>query len=263
LLRSQAKQVTVTDGSTTRELWTTARTTAEAISDAGVEVGPHDWLEPASGYEITDGSRITVHRVAQLTEDHYTPLPYSEVLKPNGYLPQGSRRVIQPGRDGQIRTTYSVTYEDGQEKERTQVAQMVMIPKVDAVIEYGTIAAINRGGRSYTYRSDLDVVATAYSIGFESTGKRPGDPDYGITRSGLPVKKGYIAVDPRVMPLGTWVYVEGLDRYSARYDGIYYAADTGGAIKGNRIDIYVETESEASLFGAHRMRLFVLTGKPQ
>jgi 3D (Asp-Asp-Asp) domain-containing protein len=98
--------------------------------------------------------------------------------------------------------------------------------------------------------------ATAYTAGFESTGKNPGDPEYGITFSGLPVQKGHIAVDPNVIPLLSYVYVEGLDSYSSQYDGVYYCTDTGSAIKGNRIDIYVDTEPEADLFGVRRVRVY-------
>ena len=63
----------------------------------------------------------------------------------------------------------------------------------------------------------------------------------GITRSGLPVSEGLIAVDPRVIPLGTKVWVDGY--------GVLLAADTGGAIKGKRIDIFFDSRQEAMNFG--------------
>jgi len=63
----------------------------------------------------------------------------------------------------------------------------------------------------------------------------------GITASGKRVKEGLIAVDPSVIPLGTKVWVDGF--------GILTAADTGGAIKGNKIDIFMESRKEAFKFG--------------
>ncbi len=86
---------------------------------------------------------------------------------------------------------------------------------------------------------------TAYTAGPESTGKQPGDTGYGITASGNPVVEGItIAVDPEVIPIGSRVFIEGI--------GYRVAQDTGSAIKGNRIDVYLEDLAEARQFGVKR-----------
>ena len=72
---------------------------------------------------------------------------------------------------------------------------------------------------------------TAYTAGYESTGKTPDHPAYGITASGRKVSEGMIAADTSVLPFGTKVWIEGL--------GVFVVEDTGGDIKGNRIDIYM------------------------
>ena len=95
------------------------------------------------------------------------------------------------------------------------------------------------------------MVATAYTAGPESTGKSPGMPGYGITASGMRVRHGVVAVDPRVIPLGTRLYVEGY--------GYSIAADTGGsAISGYRIDLYMEKVADAYRWGRRTVKVYVL-----
>jgi 3D (Asp-Asp-Asp) domain-containing protein/chaperonin cofactor prefoldin len=95
--------------------------------------------------------------------------------------------------------------------------------------------------------------ATYYDANEQSTGKNPGDPGYGITKSGKPVQAGVtIAVDPRIIPLGTWVLIQYPDgRIEKRQ-----AQDTGSAIKGYRIDIYLPKASITS--GSHLVKVKIL-----
>lgn len=73
----------------------------------------------------------------------------------------------------------------------------------------------------------------------------------GKTATGVPVRNGLVASDRRVLPMGTKIYIHGL--------GLYTVADTGGAIKGNRIDIYMVSCSEAKRFGRKTVNLKVIT----
>ena len=82
--------------------------------------------------------------------------------------------------------------------------------------------------------------ATAYSL-------------RGRTASGKPVARGVIAADPRVLPLGTRVRIEAGD-----FSGEYVVADTGGAVKGRRVDIWTPTSREAMRFGRRAIKLTVL-----
>ncbi|MFD2613873.1 3D domain-containing protein [Paenibacillus gansuensis] len=95
---------------------------------------------------------------------------------------------------------------------------------------------------------------TAYTAGFESTGKRPSHPAYGITSSGAKVKEGRtIAVDPKIIPIGSTVYIEGI--------GIRRAEDTGSAIKGARIDVFMKDLKKARKFGVKKdVKVYVLSG---
>ncbi|HSH24465.1 MAG TPA: 3D domain-containing protein [Massilibacterium sp.] len=86
-----------------------------------------------------------------------------------------------------------------------------------------------------TFLKRHKVIATGYTAGVESTGKTSAHPAYGITYSGVKVRRDHystIAADPNVFPIGTIVYIPGY--------GYGVVADTGGKIKGDRIDLYFE-----------------------
>lgn len=83
------------------------------------------------------------------------------------------------------------------------------------------------------------VVATGYTAGYESTGKNPNSPSYGITYSGVKVKRDLystVAADLKVFPVGTILFIPGY--------GFGVVADKGGAINGNELDLYYDTVDE-------------------
>jgi 3D (Asp-Asp-Asp) domain-containing protein len=84
-------------------------------------------------------------------------------------------------------------------------------------------------------------VATAYSLS-------------GRTASGMRVAKGVIAADPRVLPLGTRVRLD-----AGPYSGEYVVADTGSAVRGRKIDVWVPSYAEACRFGRRTIKLSVLS----
>jgi 3D (Asp-Asp-Asp) domain-containing protein len=90
-------------------------------------------------------------------------------------------------------------------------------------------------------RRTLRMSATAHSIEGESA-------------SGAETRVGTVAADPRVLPLGSRIRVRGARRYS----GVYRVIDTGRAIKGNEIDIYMRSAAEAKKFGRQRVTVQVL-----
>ena len=79
----------------------------------------------------------------------------------------------------------------------------------------------------------------------------------GRTASGEYVREGIIAADPRVLPIGTVVHIK-----AGRYTGTYTVKDTGGLIKGRKVDIYIPNYKEAKAFGKRRVKIKVLKPKP-
>ncbi len=106
----------------------------------------------------------------------------------------------------------------------------------------------------WTKYPSKEVIATGYTAGIESTGKTEDHPQYGITYSGVEVKRDLystIAADPQVFPLGTILFIPGY--------GFGVVADTGSAIKGDKIDLYYETvEDVYNLWGKKSIEVFIV-----
>lgn len=119
-----------------------------------------------------------------------------------------------------------------------------------------TNTVLTADGKSLSYRGMLSMVATAYDATYESNG------DWGpvCALDGSRLRPGMIAVDPKVIPLGSKVYVTGYTHPALPFGGfVGIAADTGGAIKGNRIDIYMEASpSSVSAFGFQSVKVYIL-----
>ena len=107
-----------------------------------------------------------------------------------------------------------------------------------AVSRGATVAS--RGGKV------INMVATGYDSSWESNYPFYGQPSY----TGLPLARGIVAVDPNVIAMGTRLYVEGY--------GDAIAADQGGAIKGNRIDLYFDSRQEAMNWGMKTVKVTIL-----
>ncbi|NIK78419.1 3D (Asp-Asp-Asp) domain-containing protein [Paenibacillus castaneae] len=134
--------------------------------------------------------------------------------------------------------------------EKEAAANEVKAASVDSA---KTITAVN--GKKIEYSKSLNVQATAYTAAASENGKW-GAVDY----FGDKLKVGTIAVDPKLIPLGTKLYVTGYDYNGLPQGGmVATATDIGGAIKGNRIDIFVPgSTSQAQSFGIQNVKLFVI-----
>lgn len=145
----------------------------------------------------------------------------------------------QEGRAGSVRRTYRVKLEDGKPVSKELI-------KEERTESQPTVFKIGKAGFSFsrgdfTRHKVLDMVATAYYSNVTGSGR---------TATGERARYGCVAVDPRVVPLGSIVFVEGY--------GMALACDTGGAIKGHRIDLCYGSRSFADNFGYKHVKVHVL-----
>ncbi|MDR1642445.1 MAG: G5 domain-containing protein [Clostridiales bacterium] len=205
---------------------------------------------------VEEGMRLELSSFYDIVDLHREPIPFEtqEVEAPD--LLQGVTELVQEGAEGEKEIAIKISFQKEEEVSRETVAETVVREPVTKIVKVGTkVKAGVLGERvdsisELSYSKALTMTATAYTAGPESTGKRPGMKGYGITASGMKVTHGVVAVDPRVIPLGTKLYVEGY--------GYSIAADTGSAIKGNKIDLYMESLRAANQFGRRNITVYIL-----
>ena len=144
--------------------------------------------------------------------------------------------------------------------ENIVVEEPVEEPVEQAVINEENKFSLDENGVPTNYVKYIDCTATAYCLCQKCTGKTPGSPGYGRTASGHVIIPGnnekIIAVDSRMIPLGTNVYVQGLNGVASY--GFALAADKGGAIKNNRIDLYMDSHADCLKWGRRQVRVYIL-----
>ncbi len=217
---------------------TTPTSVAEVLALAGVTLSPQDRVEPDLEAGVQPGDRIRVIRVTTVETVETKKIPFKTEITDDSSLEKGIRRIAQRGKEGQAKIYIRITYEDGVEVGREVVRQEVIRQPVNQVVAMGTIQMASRGSHAFRFKEELEVVATAYT----HTGNK--------TFTGVWPKVGTVAVDPRVIPLGSRLYVEGY--------GFGVAQDTGGFIKGNRIDVFLETEAETRRWGRKPVKVYIL-----
>ncbi|RAP73324.1 3D domain-containing protein [Paenibacillus montanisoli] len=242
-----------------RTLYTTERTVQGAIDQANISIRNQDKVVPSLSSELKPNMVVSVTRIDKKFSETTHPLAFNVVKKEDPKLTLGKEKTIQTGKKGTVVKRFEKTFEDGVLVSQTMVEKLTESPSVDQIVMVGTkkpepkvmtlsanspnISTMTKRGVTFSAKKVLkNVTLTAYTAGVESTGKSKGDPQYGITASGSRVTEGRtIAVDPRVIPMGWWVYIEGI--------GFRRAEDTGSAIKGNKIDVFYESLSYATKFG--------------
>ena len=208
------------------------------------------------------GETITLASASVEYETVGSPILFATTRIETDQLDDGVEKVIQEGVPGEVVSVFAVSKSGDLETSRQLISEQVTKLPVDRIIQVGTkdpqpsdfenllATETDTSAPDFTYLKKLSMSATAYTCDYASTGKRPGDKGFGVTRSGLLVRRGLVAVDPRVIPLGTKLYIEGY--------GYAIAADTGSAVKGLHVDLYFETRDACLDYGRRTVDVYVL-----
>jgi 3D (Asp-Asp-Asp) domain-containing protein len=205
-------------------------TVGDVLSDMGVSLQGLDYAEPDLIAPLGEGREIRVVRVQEELLVQQELIAFESQWVPNPDLEIDHQQLGQQGEPGVFERRIRVRYEDGVEVKRWVEAEWVAKTPRNKILEYGTKIVLRTvdtpvGPREYWRK--FRMLATSYTAA--SAGKPADHPYYGITALGWEMRKGIVAVDPRIVRLGTQVFVPGY--------GIGDAADTGGAIRNLRIDL--------------------------
>lgn len=227
--RSRAASIVV-DGHTIKTR-TRSANVAGLLAQEGVQLEGKDYTAPVATNPVVDGIQVNVTRVREVFVTETQTLAFETRWLPNPDMEIDTRSTPQTGATGAKDRLFKSVYENGKLISRGLEREWIAKPPQDKIINYGTKIVVRDltlpDGRVVQYWRLLRMLATSYTAA--TSGKPRTHPEYGLTFLGLTAGRGIVAVDPRVVNLRSDVYIPGY--------GLALAGDTGGGIKGRRIDL--------------------------
>lgn len=251
------KDYTISSAGAELDVISTYTKVEEILDDLGFQLDEEDYTYPDRKVKVAPGGTIEIYDVEEVVEILEEAIPFGSIVKKNSSVELGSSKTIQEGKEGLKQIETLKRYVNGQLTNESVVKEEIVEKPIEKIVEKGSkerIIATSRGNTDY--RKAVVMSATAYDLSFASCGKNPGDKGYGITASGTKARPGAVAVDPKVIPLGTKLYIESLD--STEDYGFAVAEDTGGAIKGNKIDLFFHSGKDVKNFGRRKVKVYIL-----
>jgi 3D (Asp-Asp-Asp) domain-containing protein len=240
----RAPRVRVSADGRIQEIATSAETVGELLELLDIDLSSLDRTDPSPDTAIADGMAVRVTRVAREREVAEAVVEPGTITLADPDRPPDYAKTLRAGKEGLVRRTTIVWTKDGQEVQRAVAGEAVIDQPRDEIVLRGA-QGVNVATEDW--RLPLVMEATAYEPGPRSCGKWAD----GRTAIGMKAKKGVVAVDDRLIPMRTRLYIPGY--------GFAVAADRGSAIKGMRIDLCYPTYAEAIRFGRKRIKVYILS----
>ena len=210
-----------------------------------------------------DGMEVHINNVVQAQETYTVELPFETIYCSDPTLPEGQEEILVEGAVGQLQCQAQVVYKNSQEQSRIVLEETLLEQPVAQIVAVGTGTQVGEErdmpliGDGVIVLSTGEVLTYTGSKTFNATAYTHTDAGCDrITATGTRVRVGTVAVDPRVIPYGTRMFIVTND--GSYVYGIATAEDCGGAIKQNRIDLYFETTSQCFKFGRRTCTVYFL-----
>ncbi len=213
--------------------------------------------------ETYDGMEVAVDSIVKMQQSYTVDIPYEVVECYDPTLPKGEKVVRVAGVAGQKAMTANVEYVNSVEKSREVLSQTVLQEPVNQIVAVGTGEQVGAKtgapaiGNGVIVTASGEVLTYTHSEQFKTTAYSHMDAGCDmITATGTTVRVGTVAVDPKVIPYGTRMFIVCND--GSYVYGTATAEDCGGGIKGNEIDLYMPTRSECFQYGVRRCTVYFL-----
>ncbi|MBS5945606.1 MAG: 3D domain-containing protein [Peptoniphilus harei] len=241
---SSPKSYHIKDGNKTIIAEANGYTVADVLENLNIKLNKLDRVSLPLDEIAKEGMEIKIDRVVVENIENKIEIPFETESRENKDMFEGDKNVITKGEVGQKTESLKNTYVNGVLETTEVLKSEITKDPVKEVVEVGTKkAAAAPNGKNA--KRVIVMQATAY------------DPSAGSkTAMGTRARVGAVAVDPRVIPLGSKLYIESMDGFASY--GYATAEDTGGAIKGNRIDLFYNSNAEANRFGRRNVKVYVL-----
>lgn len=256
----QAYDIAINDGGEKLTIPTTGGTVEDLLKENGIKLNDADKVKPALDKLVKKDTKVSIVRVTTETVEVEESVKHAIEEKHDSSLSKGEERVIIEGQDGQVLKKYKITKENGKEVARKSIGEEVKKESVKHVVAVGTKESVqqsassnsnlvtlsSKSGSTPSDGKTMTVTASAFTATCSGCS--------GVTATGINLKANpntkVIAVDPNIIPLGTKVWVEGY--------GEAVAGDTGGSIKGNRIDVHVPNKDAAYQWGVRTVEIKIM-----
>ncbi len=223
-------------------IYTIAKTVEELLKEKNIELKEKDFINAKLADTIDSVGTLVIKRYLEKERVVKKAISYKTIYETNSMAAKGLIYKKQSGENGILEKHYKDIYYGGEKSAEEFMYDRVAKAPINEIYITGNATPPKKYIKSYT------VTSTAYSPTVAETDNNPW-----VTASGMKSAFGIIAVDPKVIPLGTLVYVEGY--------GYAIAGDTGGFIKGEKIDVFFYSTKDASKWGIKKVKIYILDGK--
>ena len=250
----KAFPIVLNDGGVPKKVFSTSTTVADFLDKQQITLNEYDRVEPAVDAKVEQNDTVRVIRVEKVNDVVEESLDYREKEKVDSSMYKGESAVITDGVKGLVKRNFELIKENGKVVSKTLVDETILKDPVDRVVAVGTKSVPSSS--ALVKSSAPKVNSKVKEMYVEATAYSPYDAGMsGTTATGINIRKNpnmkMIAVDPNIIPLGSKVWVEGY--------GVAIAGDTGGAIKGRRIDILMPTKDDCFDFGRRTVKIRIIS----
>ncbi|MDU7151065.1 MAG: 3D domain-containing protein [Peptoniphilus grossensis] len=241
---SSPKSYHIKDGKKTLIAEASGYTVADVLDNLDIKLNKLDRVSLPLDEIAKEGMEIKIDRVVVENLENKIEIPFETESRENKDMFEGEKKVITNGEVGQKTESLKNTYVNGVLETTEVLKSEITKDPVKEVVEVGTKkGTVAPNGKNA--KRVIVMQATAYDL---TAGSK--------TAMGTRARVGAVAVDPKVIPLGSKLYIESMDGFASY--GYATAEDTGGAIKGNRIDLFYNSNAEANRFGRRNVKVYVL-----